>query len=131
LIEEAFDLAALKETVAVRTINASGFRIRLLPIAVLRLLNEPPPGSGYGVYFLWSATDELLYVGQSRSVSMRVSDHRSNLRHYQGGRPEMVHGRSVFVFARATWLPIEWPMHLALGAAYIEHFKPRGNGRGS
>lgn len=109
--------------------RAQGVDLPVLPLRELRALPEPTH-SECGLYFLWNSDAELIYVGQSEDVKYRVSQHRMNLEYLAAGRPEMVYGRVVFVFERVTWMPVEWPMHLAYEAVYIRYYLPRGNRKG-
>ncbi len=99
------------------TAHPSFPNIQILPVPVLRALMDPMVVTGSGVYFLWLA-DDLIYIGQSECVAGRVSHHRQACQN--------VFSRS-FYFDVATAMPVEWPYHLAVEAAYIRAYPTKGN----
>lgn len=60
-----------------------------------------------GVYFLWGATGELVYIGQSKDVAKRVAMHRK---------------KPPAPFYRATYIKVQHPWQLAVERLYIDKY---------
>ena len=104
--------------------------IRILPPAELLALRDPltdTDADRHGVYFLWLA-GRLVYVGQSGHVGDRVWQHQLNRENSKDCTTSKVWGRAM-EFDCQRWLPVPWPYHLAVEAAYIARYQPQENRR--
>lgn len=80
------------------------------PLTKERLREQPEVTSltrNSGVYFLWDFTGQLVYIGQSKDVSMRVAMHRK---------------RPPAPFDRATYIKVPHPWQLAFERLYIDRY---------
>lgn len=88
----------------------AGFR--LLGISTLRqCMKVDAKANCCGIYFLWKG-DDLAYIGSSLNVKVRVAQHARSKK---------------IGFTKARYLPIPFPWHLSVEAAYIDRYMPLGN----
>lgn len=88
----------------------AGFRV--LGLTTLRAcMRVDAKAAQCGIYFLWNKA-ELNYIGSSLNVRSRVAQHT---------RAKKI------AFTQARYLPIPFPWHLSVEAAYIDRYMPIGN----
>ena len=91
----------------------AGFR--LLGLSTLRqCMKVDAKANCCGIYFLWKG-DDLAYIGSSLNVKVRVAQHARSKK---------------IGFTKARYLPIPFPWHLSVEAAYIDRYMPLGNAYG-
>lgn len=88
-------------------------------VLVNRTFDLSPDGRGAprlpGIYFLINDRDQVVYVGQSKNLQHRISDHIKDVNHD--------------FEAFAVWHVEDRSLREVLEAAYIKKFKPRENKR--